>query len=99
VKHLTPPPGPVPPGRPDIAKLCDSLERQLHEVRLWAAELRTRLDDLLAAHRACMSDLWSSVGELNRRVAVLEGTDRPEAPTDGRIRDLFPQQGPYSDRR
>jgi hypothetical protein len=57
---------------------CDEVTRLdlaalAHQLRLEMASTRTRLDDLLAAHRASASEVWDTVRELSRRVGQLEG--------------------------
>jgi hypothetical protein len=43
-----------------------------HQLRLELAQVRTALDDVLAAHRAALTDVWEKLAQLEGRLARLE---------------------------
>jgi hypothetical protein len=63
----------TPVTQADLDRVAGNLAAQLHELRLWVAELRVALADLTAGYRADSADVWARVGDLSNRLSRLEG--------------------------
>jgi hypothetical protein len=57
----------------ELGRAFGGLAEQLHEVRLWVADLRVAMAEAAATRRADVAALWDAVAELSRRLHRLEG--------------------------